>query len=437
MIILAILIPTIIGYLVLSLLLREKQNIISLAEKLALSFMFGSSLITIQMFIYSFFGIHFGFFVIALPWILLMPALFFSKERFTINKPKLSQVEWLLSILIGFKIIYVFFEALIKPVVGYDAIWNFSLRSKILFFENIVPLLKSHPYFLGAGFTNYPLHLPLLETWTYLAMNKWDDVSMKIIFPIYFLILLVIFYKSLRDEKSRVQSLFFTFLLSSLPMLTYHATIEYADFIVGVYFFSAVVYLYKFTKIKDIRFLILSSVLAGMSAWVKDEGVIFYLICLLAILFYNKFKSLRFSLLYLIPLFVLIGPWIIIKRMLGLNFGNQITFSMSAINQFLTFKPEVLIRIFNKTFLNGNWHLLPLALIVLIIFYYKEIFNTNKRYIFYCFIFAWGFFMALYIFTPNNAGMILSDIILSRNYLTYFPIALYLIGQTFSPTPRE
>src|SRR3989338_8325141 len=140
---LAILLPTLIGYLILSVIYREK---ISLLEKLAVGFLFGSSILTIQMFIYSLCEIKYSVLNISLPWVLLSPLFIFADRKVGINIKKWSHIELLLFSLIGLKWLFVLFQSQIKPVVGWDAIWNFSLRAKIFFFERGIPLDKAHQF---------------------------------------------------------------------------------------------------------------------------------------------------------------------------------------------------------------------------------------------------------------------------------------------------
>jgi len=68
-------------------------------------------------------------------------------------------LEKLLLIAISGKVLYVGFEALIKPVVAWDAWTSWAFKSKIFFFNN-VPLIS---YFRDypIGIVDYPLHLPL------------------------------------------------------------------------------------------------------------------------------------------------------------------------------------------------------------------------------------------------------------------------------------
>src|SRR3989339_402468 len=430
MILFAVLFPLFIGYLIICFIYRQS---ISFLEKIALGFLVGTSFITVQMFAYSIVGIKFSVLSIILPWCLLLSLIGFADKKVTFGFKDYKQIEILLVFLILIKVLYVFFEALIKPVVGFDSLWNFSLRAKIFFFEKTVPLFSTHPYFLGAGMKSYPLHLPLLEAWNYLSMNTWDDVQMKIIFPVYFCALLIIFYQALLREKSRIQSLFFVFLLSSLPLLAYHATIEYADFVLGTYFLGAVIYLYEFFKSRDVKHLFVSSLLAASCGWIKEEGLILYLICFLVFFACNRFKSFKNIAVYLAPFFVFIFPWFVARRLLGLEFGNDTVFE---IEKLFYFHQETIGKILYKIFLTDNWHLFPIAMVVLLIFYFKDIMSTNKKYILACFALVWGFFMYLYLFT-YNAGMVMSDIILSRNCLVYFPVGLYLIGLTFSITREK
>ncbi|MFA4906269.1 MAG: hypothetical protein WC645_07175 [Candidatus Margulisiibacteriota bacterium] len=407
-----------------------------LLEKIAVGYLVGTGLMTLQMFCYSLLGIKFNLWGILLPWVavlgLMIPRLDYNNLRL---KSRLNFWEWLLTGAIGLKVLYVFYEALVKPVVGWDALWNFSLRAKIFYFLGRIPLDRAHPYFLGGGMKQYPLHLPLLETFTYILQGGWNDALMKIIFPLYFLSMLVIFYYALRREQSRLVSLFFTFLLSTLPLLVYHATIEYADFVVGVYFLAAVVYLYQFIRTKDTKMLILSAVLAALGAWVKDEGMIFYFIGFLLLVSSLKPATkvavkIRYGFYYLVPFILLVGPWIIFKQVFGLSVGNEPTFSLAGMISGFTFHPETIPKVLEKMFLSGNWHLLFGLWVLVIIFYFKKIFTTEKKYILWSTVLAILFFTFLYVFTYNWT-MVFSGIIVNRNFLTLVPLVLLLCGLIF------
>lgn len=433
-----------------------------LLEKLAVGYLIGTGLLTLQMFFYSLLHIKFDVWIITLPWFVVLGLGLSNlrlKSRLNLSAfSKLSLWEWLLSGAIALKVLYVFYEALIKPVVGWDALWNFSLRAKIFYFLGGIPLDRANPYFLGGGMKQYPLHLPLLETFTYILqggwpshhmVQGWNDCVMKVIFPLYFLSMLVIFYYALRREQNRLTALFFTFLLSTLPLLVYHATIEYADFVVGAYFLAAVVYLYQFIKTKDLKLLFLSAVLAALGAWVKDEGQIFYFICFLLLVSAakpaNKFavksafawlrrtsfrREFILGLYYLLPFIVLIGPWIVFKQVFGLSLGNEPTFSLAGLVSGFTFHPETILKVLEKMFLSGNWHLLFGLWVLVLIFYYKKIFTTEKKYIFWSTTLTFLFFAFLYVFTYNWT-MVFSGIIVNRNFLTLVPQVLLLCGLVY------
>jgi hypothetical protein len=414
-----------------------------LLEKLAVGYLIGTGLLTLQMFFYSLFNIRFNLWVIALPWaVVLGLSLSNLRLKSRLNEFKREFIlgfegpwEWLLFGAIGLKVLYVFYEALIKPVVGWDALWNFSLRAKIFYFLGGIPFDRANPYFLGGGMKQYPLHLPLLETFTYILQGGWNDCLMKIIFPLYFLSMLMIFYCALRREQSRLTALFFTFLLSTLPLLVYHATIEYADFVVGAYFLAAVVYLYQFIKTKDLKFLLLSAVIAALSAWVKDEGQIFYFICFFLLLTAVKFNW-KYLAAYLMPFIVLLGPWIVFKQIFGLSLGNEPTLSAAGLVSGFTFHPETIVKMLEKMFLSGNWHLLFGLWVLVIIFYYKKIFTTEKKYIFWSTALAILFFSFLYVFTYNWT-MVFSGIILNRNFLTLVPQVLLLCGLVYKEDNKD
>jgi len=426
MILFAVFIVLLAGYEMVSL-IEWKREGRPLLERLALSYLIGAGAVTLLMFALALLKIKFNIWLICLPWLILSPLCFTSKVKLP-RLPKLSVGEGLITCALGLKLFYVFYEALIKPVTGWDALWNFSFRAKVFFFERGIPLDRSHPYFLGGGMRQYPPHLPLLEAWTYISQGAWNDAAMKIIFPLYFLALLIVFYYCLRREKSRRQSLFFTFLLSSLPLLTYHAAMEYADFIVGGYFLAAVVYLYQFIKENDSRILMLSAVLAALGPWVKDEGQIFFFICLLVLMVARRFNW-KYLLTYLSPYVILIGPWIMFKNVFKLSLGNEPGFSLARFGSYFNFHPEIIPKMLQDVFLKGNWHLLFILWLLVLMFFGRKIFKSEVKYIFWTSALAWLFFTAIYVFT-FNWGMVFTGIIVHRNFLTFVPQILLLCGLT-------
>ena len=83
-----------------------------------------------------------------------------------------------------------------------------------------------------------------------------------------------------------------------------------------------------------------------------------------------------------------------------------------------------------KMFLSGNWHLLFGLWVLVMIFYYKKIFTSEKKYIFWSTALAIIFFAFLYVFTYNWT-MVFSGIILNRNFLTLVPQVLLLCGLVY------
>jgi signal transduction histidine kinase len=126
----------------------------------------------------------------------------------------------------------------------------------------------------------------------------------------------------------------------------------------------------------------------------------------------------------------LIGPWIIFKQLFGLSVGNEPTFSAAGLVSGFTFHPETILKMLEKMFLSGNWHLLFGLWVLVMIFYYKKIFTTEKKYIFWSTALAIIFFAFLYVFTYNWT-MVFSGIILNRNFLTLAPQILLLCGLVF------
>src|SRR6056297_3228380 len=89
-----------------------------------------------------------------------------------------------------------------------DAITNLVFKSKTIFLKKEGIFQKESPWFLGAGdHKSYPMHLPLLLSWSYLFTNKLNDALIGVWFFIYFLALMLFLYYFLRKILKREYSL--------------------------------------------------------------------------------------------------------------------------------------------------------------------------------------------------------------------------------------
>ena len=485
LLILSLLIPTIIGAGILFLIrpnLQVPKHPSTQVPKypipnLILSFGLGTGLTSFLMFWWGLAGLPFQSFVIILTIIAAVIVIFYlgrifnysvshGREKvisrlkdFFLPKHKarfFSSLEIILILVILFEIVFVFSTAALRPVVSFDAVNNWAWKAKLFFYQPQLALTPGTDLFLGGIFQNYPLHVPLLMTWSYLWLGQVNDVLVGIIFAFYYLALIGFVYFSLRSFASprkelrsttgasprkelcsttgvcRKTALIFTAFLATLPLLAYHGTTAYADLPLTFYFTVAAVCLFKYFRQVELpnRFnLFVAGLFAGLTAWVKNEGLMLAGVLLIVFLIYlvweKKLKKdwgdcLRFIVYGL--LFFL--PWMIFKMSLGFGYNNL---APTGGISFSGFHPEIFSSVLKQVFLFRSFHLWPGIFILILILRWRRIFVYPNYYLFLTFIGVLAAYLLLYIFTPSYE-FVLKGTIVGRNFFTLLPISIFLAG---------
>jgi len=320
--------------------------------RLAVSFMLGLGIISMQMFIYSILSIPFSFFNIAILWIALTACSYLVYDRrssffahfkaFDISC--LHNLKWydaILLLIIASQVMYAFTCAFLMPLSGWDAlaIWFFKARG--FFIEK-----KISPAFLlnAASHPDYPLLIPLSVAWIYISVGKLNDHMAKIMYPLQYVSLLIIFHYLLKKISSHNNALLFTTLLSLTPRLMFHSGgfpamsvelfdydyIGYADITLSIYFVSFCGFLYLFLLNQNYFFFTIAVLFLGMGAWTKNEGLTFALIgvCLIAPCFSNEPRRRLLAISVILAVFVL--PWLAYRLYFGIpgEYFNNLSFTV-------------------------------------------------------------------------------------------------------------
>lgn len=427
----SILVPVFLGAAAVSTFFKIKLPFL---QFLPLSFFIGCGILTMILFLASIFGIAWSGLMVSLISIgsagLFLTVIFKQKKVFpTMRKSffKLTVVDWLLVFLILANILTIAYLAVNKPVVNWDAWANWSLRAKVFYFEKGVPLNPSHPYYLGrGGHINYPLHIPIFEAWIYSVLGQWDDQSVKIVFPLYTVLFALFVYALIRPAVDRTTALIFCLLFTLLPFAAYHSFSEYADLPTGLYLGLAVACAWLFMQTRQNGFIITSSLLLGMSAWVKNEGLILSGVALAVLFIYFRKHALK----VLLPAVLFITPWLVFKKIFNLGISNL---SPDAGGFVINFHEEAIGIFAAEIFRVENFGLLWIALLFILIFHRAEI-KKLRLTIFLVlvatFILAYA---CIYVLT-DNIQFVLNGIVVNRNLLTIAPTLYWIIALVFSRT---
>lgn len=350
MLILGLLFPILFG-LIISLLINPG---ITMVERIAVAYGLGYGLLTLGMFFLNVLGIEFSLIntIVLLSGILILSLVYLKrKNRFDHSslrklnpfqrkkgiRAPLSGFEIIMIILLGFFTLSNVVIAVYWPVHSFDSLTTYDFRARIFAETKFIPeaaLRMRHSFFLpgyaGSVFP-YPPLTSLVHTWLYLA--GWS--SPKIFYPLLFISLATIFYFCLRDYSPRYHCLLFTVILITLPLIYAQATDALINFPFAFYFSVGTLYLYRWMLTQKRGFLVLSSLLLGLSSWVRRESLLFFLGYLVILVVYSIPRRQFFApLLFSLPYFSIEFLWgIYTRNVLGIESAVAIPYLVGALRR--------------------------------------------------------------------------------------------------------
>ncbi len=413
-------------------------------EGIAISFGLGIGCVTLEMLFFYILNMRFDIAVIALPWIILIAInaiLFFRKEnKFELFAPeanKFSLLDALLSLGIGFEVLYAFFRALIKPIEAYDAVAIYAIKSKIFFLARGIPqdfftgLVNNFPH------PDYPLNIPLAETFSYLFMGNLNDQLVKIIFPLYFICTLIILYFAVRRFASRTYALIFTLILATIPQFNAYAANAYLDLPFAFYAFTSALFLFWwFENRKSARFLIMSAVMAGLAGWTKNEGLMYCAAYIMLAAIYFIFNLRSFSrkdiaslFLYIVIIAAILAPWLYVKsasHLVNTDVEKVDSKVLSIWKEAYKLKP-IFYEFQKQLFGPKKWNILWIVLIFSILLNLKSAFSGVRKYIAVFLALVVGGYIFIYMAAPIDVTFFVKKT-WSRFLLHFLPIVVYWLS---------
>ncbi len=447
----AILLPTLTGFLFVSYFSRyeDKHN---LFERLCFGFGMGTALLTFEMFIVGLLQIRFSLHLFSAVQILTMilfgSLLFKSKYTFIelfefrlsseMGIPFLnnSKAQLILFLLLTSWILLKFFlitrTSYILPVFAWDSLENWSSAAKFFFYEKGLALEHSEEHFFGTGyrtFLNYPLHVPLIQVWFSLCIGNIHEAYIKYWNVIYFISVVGLLFFALKREVSAIIAIFAAFFLSSVPLLTFHATQAYADLPLSYYALAVTVYFRKYMKSeqKDANYGILTvmGLFAAFCLWTKIEGVLFCLAFSTTLIFYlflkrNGTKELLNSIcFYLLPISIISFSWfsfILLNSISGRGLEGFLTSGLHF---------EVFPIIWDQIMFSANFNIIFIFFFTMLFLSIKSVFNSDLKYLLIALLLIMLMYLFIYV-TTDNYKWVMDLAAINRNILTLIPMLYYI-----------
>src|SRR3989338_1446098 len=279
MIVIALVLAFLLGFLS----IRPILTCTNKFETWSLSLMLGLGLMSFFMI----FGIALGISMTQGRWIILyggvflilffIPRRFCLKLHYFIEQPQQwNKVSKGLLCVLGLQTCYLFIKTCSLHFKHADALTTWIIKAKILYYGLIqgAPLSEIAANMKYSYQGHYPLLVPSIVTYLNVFLGAWHDFAFKFIFPLYAVMLLILFYSFLvrmRIEKNK--AFIFTFFLGTIQFFVEHSAWAVSDIVFTSYYFVSFIFLLFFITFKKYHFLYLSLLFSIFTLWTKMEGI--------------------------------------------------------------------------------------------------------------------------------------------------------------------
>lgn len=442
MIILTLFIPVLPGLAVTAALLRGQARSFGFAEKLALGFVIGWAVHTIIMFLISLAGVPLIFANVLLADLAFSALLVLPFRRLIdwsgwrpAGQNRFALASLALLALIGLKAMFVTWSAFIRPVLAPDIIRCYAKGAKIIFLEQSI--------LVGGPWANKPLMPFLSQAWTAIGPDAWNDAVLTLPHPLFYLCFLAIFYSALARYFKGWYALLATALLATVPFLAYQAGTAYTDFTQALYYSLATIYLFLFMKERvrnreaSSSYLLIGSLLLGLSIWAKKSGLYYAAIDLSVVLLFlwtirNTIRRTDWR-LYLLSAALLAAvafPWLLFNQLSVVKaFPAETAEVMAAVQtQMVPQNFPIIAAVFRNSFLEDNWHFLAMIFLAALAFYPRKALAGANKFLLLIAVLQFACLFAIFRFTYLYQ-FILNESIINRLTFHFIPVILYYCAE--------
>jgi hypothetical protein len=453
---LALLLASVPGFWLLSAI--DHQRELTLLEKLPLSYGVGLAMIAWEMLLLQLVGLGFNLPLILLTLLGFTSILYGSvrlhgfrrrrtfETRICDKAKKLSKPDLFFLSAVLLELAYAFFRALITPMESYDAVTIWGLKGKAIYLAESIPtgFLQNKDYVTSHG--DYPLLIPLSQSYVYTFLGNFNDFIPKMIFPFFLLACLSLFYLTLRRVSvSRHHSLVFTFMLATIPHFNLNATTGYVDIVVAFYSSFGAVYLYLWIQDRRSVFLIVSALLTGMAAMTKNEGLVWCLINSVVLgtllLWERRGLKLQFVIgywsLYVSILILVLAPWWIFRFSLDLTNDvlNQKNLAALGWSNLARLMP-ILYHYQTQFFGLRNWNILWILAFGTLLIRFRQIWRSDVKWLVLTVFLIFSGYTSIYLITPYSVAPF--DVLwhlrtsASRLFIHFVPLIVLVLARIYS-----
>jgi len=367
-------------------------------------------------------------------------AIYLKSDIIKLFKRKASQsrriqpVNWFIGIVFAFVLIIAlltFIEISIeKPLGGGDGLLIFNTHARFIFrggdnWTDMFLVEWNHP--------DYPLMIPILIARGWVYTGQEANLVPVLIHLYYILATVGVLVTTLFILQGPLHGLLAGIVLLSTPLFIYNGACQYADIPLGYYYLCSLILLY-FDKgaLRKIGFF--AGLMAAMAAWVKNEGMLFLFVVLIAH-FISRFREAGFrnTLVSSYHIIISASPVLAIVLYFKIQLApptDLLTYQnvdslkdhLLDIGRYADILKQLTVQIYYHT---GSHLILLLIVFLLMGLSVKKMRKTKVRFVFLvCLMMMMSYFIT-YVITPLplHWHLLFSS---NRLFLQLWPILLYL-----------
>jgi hypothetical protein len=272
---------------------------------------------------------------------------------------------------------------------------------------------------------SYPATVPLLQVWTALAVGHWDESLINLPWVGAFVALGFAFYAQVRRlGAGPAKSMAWTYLVLSLPYLQICVALAgMADIFVAVVYGLAAISLWQWTMHRKWQDALLAFVMAILCAALKNEGIVWALTLLPAIVV-TLHRRIAIAVVASIGvaaiLLLAFGPDEV--KILGYTVATKFV--------------NVTFPVYEHMFVMDNWHLLWYAAIALIVFNGRLLFGAMLAPMTVTMLAAIGVVLVVFFFS-NAAIGVAEENLVNRFLLHAVPALAFFLMLILRERERE
>lgn len=186
-------------------------------------------------------------------------------------------------------------------VLGWDGLLNYEAKARYAFLNGgALPLAYFSDPTRDWSHQDYPLLMPLTETWLYLWLGRADQELAKLIAWMFFVSAICMLHAANRRfEVNSWPMLIASLMIFTVPLLLIgdgSASSGYADFPMAIFYLATIIQAAEFWRSGNLAAMRLAGLLIAAGCWLKQEGIILWccvtvLLCLKALLESNRWGA--------------------------------------------------------------------------------------------------------------------------------------------------